>query len=78
MLARRVNKQVPSFFVDKDRCPVVKQIPTNEIKVFATGRFVDRQRKIVAALGGAVIAKVFALGKVRTSADAGGSGCRGH
>lgn len=77
VFARGVNQQVPVVVVNEYRGAVVQQIPTHEVEVSAIDRLVDRQRKIVAALCGAVFAKICVVGKLASSSF--GRRCdRGH
>ena len=56
VLAGGVDQKVPVFTLDKNRGPVMQQVPTNEVKISTIDRFVDGEGKIVAALRGAVFA----------------------
>lgn len=74
MFTRGVDEQVPGFFIDEHRRPIMQQIPANEVKIFPRNGFVDRQSEIVTTFRRAVIAQVFTLGEISPTAN----GLRGH
>lgn len=55
-----MHQQVPRIVINKDRCLFVKQVPSDIFEISKIIGSADRQRKIPAALGGAVVAKIFA------------------
>jgi hypothetical protein len=74
-----MDKQVPDFILDKDTGPVVQQVPTHEVKVLIGRGFLDRQSKISATPGRAVIAQTLRLGHVLTLGRLAVDGlCRGQ
>ncbi len=77
VLARRVNQQVPIVIVNKDRRAVVQQVPTHEVKITTTDRFVNRQGEVMTALGSAMFTQVCGRRKV-ASPSSGRWGNRRH
>ncbi len=51
MLAGGVNHQIPGLLFHKYRCRFMKQIPSDEIKIRVRQGCLNRQRKVMTALG---------------------------
>ena len=68
MLAGGVDQKVPVFTLNKNRCPVVQQIPADEVKISPIDRFIDCESEVMAALSCAIFAKICISRKITPSA----------
>ena len=67
MFAGRMHQQIPNVVIDEHARPIMKQIPTHKVKITTFGRFIDRERKVVTALRGAVFAQIRGFGVIGTT-----------
>ena len=57
MFAVRVNQQIPSTILNKNRRSIVQKIPTDKVQILLTRGGVDWQSEVTTTFSGAVFAK---------------------